>query len=252
MTVGPPAALPDTRCIADRIAASPALASAPGGPASPVASESMTWEVLGGIGGLAAGISLLLLLYIRTKPLVNRWATRRFLHVTYTLKPYDLLTPEQARRLRWKQRLRHRRRRWGNRCYQRLMTLVQRVKAHQFMDAFETARFQMVDAWAPDDLEFSRHLTEDDRGIVLEAAAISHVRDLKQRIRRHRGVRCSGGCGTRFGKRRSIHSFSGGGGGGVEGGWRCDSPGSCREQPTGDHFCGMCTAERRSADAAAG
>ena len=191
----------------------------------------MTWEVLGGIGGLAAGISLLLLLYIQTKPLVNRWATRRFLHATYTLEWYDLLTPEQARRLRWKQRLRHRRRRWGYRCYRRLMTLVQRVKAHQFIDAFETARSRMMDTWAPNDLEFPRHLTEEDRGIILEAAAISQRLEQKQRMRRHRGVRCAGGCGTRFGKRRADHDF--GGGGGIEGGWYCESQDSCHEHPTG-------------------
>ena len=142
--------------------------------------------MLGGIGGFAAGISLLLLLYIQTKPLVNRWAARRYLHLTYTLELHDLLTPEQARRLSWRYRLRHRRRRWGHRCYQRLMTLVQRVKAPQFIDAFETARSRMVDAWAPDDVEFPSHLTEQDRGIVLEAAAISHVREQKQRMRRHR------------------------------------------------------------------
>ena len=208
----------------------------------------MTWEVLGGIGGLAAGVSLLILLYLQAKPLVNRWATRRFLHTTYTLEWDDLLAPEQARRLPWKQRLRHRRRSWGHRCYRRLMTLVQRVKAHQLIDAFDAARSRMVDAWVPQDLEFPRHLTEDDRGIILEAAAISREREQKQWMRRHRGVRCSGGCGTRFGKRRSDHNFDAGGV--IEGGWRCDSSDSCREQPTGDHYYGMCTEEQRRTSAA--
>ena len=206
------------------------------------------WDVLGGVGGLAAGISLLMLLYLQAKPLVNRWATRRFLHATYAAEVHDLLTPGQARRLSWKPRLRHRwrGRRYG--CLQRLMTLAQRVKMHQFIEAFNTARSRMLDEWAPDDVEFPQNLTEEDQRIILEAAAVSrHLEDrrhLRHRMRRHRGVRCAGGCGTRFGKRHPDHNFSGFGG--IEGGWFCESNESCRDKPTGDHYCGMCTLDRMS------
>lgn len=211
------------------------------------------WDVLGGIGGLASGLSLLILLYLQTKPRVNRWSVLRFLHAAYAIELSDIMSNEQARRLRLTRRLR----RWSRaRCfvwYQRLMTMAQRVKAVQLQEAFESARSKMVGTWAPDDVEFSEHLTEDERGIVLEAAAVSRMREERQwhrRVRRiHKGVRCAGGCGTRFGKRRHDHDFSGGGG--IEGGWHCESSRSCLDKPIGDHYCGMCTMERRSEAAAA-
>ena len=213
-----------------------------------MASDLTTWDVLGGIGGLAAGISLLIFLYLQAKPRVNRWALSRFLHAAYAIELSDIMTNEQARRLRLKRRLR----RWLRaRCFvwfQRLMTMAQRVKAVQLQDAFETSRSKMVGTWAPDDVEFSEHLTEEERGIVLKAAAVSRMREERQRHKRlmriHKGVRCAAGCGTRYGKRRHDHDFSGGGG--IEGGWHCASTHSCRDKPTGDHYCGMCTLERRS------
>lgn len=212
-------------------------------------STTTIWDVLGGIGGIAAGVSLLILIYLQAKPLVNRWALMRFLHATYAYELYDMLTNEQARKLPTKRRLRRWRRRRGFSLYQRLMTMVQRVKAPQLRDAFESARSDMYETWAPDSVDFPAHLTEDERGFVLEAAAVSRLREerhrLKQLTRSHKGVCCAGGCGTRFGKRRPDHDFSGGGG--IEGGWRCESDVSCRDRPTGDHFCGMCTLERRTA-----
>lgn len=214
-----------------------------------VVSATTAWDVLGGIGGIAAGASLLLLLYLQAKPRVNRWALVRFLHATYAIEAHDLLTNEQASSLPLKHRLRRWRRRRGFWLYQRLMTMIQRVKAPKLQDAFESARFDMYETWAPDYVDFPEHLTEDERCIALEAAAVSTMREErhrhKQRMRIHKGLRCAGGCGTRFGKRRPDHNFSGGDG--IEGGWFCESSRSCRDKPSGDHFCGMCTLERRSA-----
>ena len=216
------------------------------------ASIATAWDVLGGIGGLAAGVSLLILLYLQAKPRVNRWALVRFLHATFALEAYDLFTNEQAHSLPLKRRLRRWRRSRGFRWYQRLMTMGQRVKTRQLQDAFDAARSDMFETWAPDRVHFPEHLTEDERGIVLEAAALSRVREerhrRKQLMRSHKDVRCAGGCGTRFGKRRPDQNFSGGGG--IEGGWRCESNVSCRDKPSGDHYCGMCTLERRLASAA--
>ncbi len=59
------------------------------------------------------------------------------------------------------------------------------------------------------------------------------------RARIHRNVMCAGGCGTRYGKRRKDHNFSGGSG--IEGGWLCPTNISCLDEPIGDHYCGMCT-----------
>lgn len=214
-----------------------------------VVSAATVWDVLGGIGGIATGVSLLLLLYLQAKPRVNRWALVQFLHATYDMEVQDLLTNEQAGSLPLKRRLRRWRRGRGFVLYQRFMTMGQRVKARQFQDAFEAARSDMFKTWAPDEVDFPEHLTEGERGIVLEAAAVSRMREErhqhKQRMRAHKGVFCAGGCGTRFGRRRSDHNFSGGGG--IEGGWHCESSRSCRGKPSGNHYCGMCTLEQRTA-----
>ena len=102
---------------------------------------------------------------------------------------------------------------------------------------------------ATDELEFSEHLAEDERRIVLEAAAVSRAREEQHQIKRlkriHKGLCCAGGCGTRYGERRSDHNLSGFGG--VEGGWLCESNESCHDKPTGEHYCGMCTMERSTA-----
>ncbi len=61
------------------------------------------------------------------------------------------------------------------------MTMVQRVKARQLEDAFKDARTKMVATWATEDMDFPKHLTEDERDIVLEAAAVSRIREERQR-----------------------------------------------------------------------
>ena len=63
-------------------------------------------------------------------------------------------------------------------------------------------------------------------------------------MRRHKGVRCAGGCGTKYGKKRKDHDFAGGGGVKDSGGWYCETRASCILKATGDHYCGMCTEER--------
>ena len=70
-------------------------------------------------------------------------------------------------------------------------------------------------------------------------------------MRRHKGVRCAGGCGTKYGKKRKDHDFAGGGGVKDSGGWYCEwinanrASGSCIPKATGDHYCGMCSQELR-------
>ncbi|WP_423923760.1 hypothetical protein [Candidatus Poriferisodalis sp.] len=214
-------------------------------------SDTTVWDVLGGIGGLAAGVSLLILVYIQARPRVNRWALTRFLHATVAYELRDRLTNEQTRDLTWRHRLRRWRRNQMFEGYQRLMTMSQRVKARQLESAFMSARSKLVGTWAPDDLVLPDHLTEEERSMLLEAAAVSRMREERHRLRRlmraRKGVRCAGGCGTRYGKRHRDHDFHGGGG--IEGGWRCSSKDSCRTKATGDHFCGMCALKDKWEDA---
>ena len=217
---------------------------------SAAVAATTTWDVLGGIGGLAAGLSLLILLYLQAQPLVNRWAICRFLHAVNMLDASELVTNEQARRLPLKQRIRRRWREGAMRCYRGLTTKVQRVRVFGLAVAFFAARAQFEGTWAPKDIKFPHPLMAGEREIVLEAAARSKAREKRRRRRTlkrsHRGIRCSGGCGTLFGKRRSDHSFFCDIDDGIEGGWHCPSDLSCSDQPTGEHYCGMCTVERRS------
>ena len=90
--------------------------------------------------------------------------------------------------------------------------------------------------------------------LYVEIAGYIHYKDKKDRdksnMKRHKGVVCAGGCGTKYGKKRKDHSFSGGGGVRDSGGWRCEwintatGEGSCFPKSTGDHYCGMCQMER--------
>lgn len=211
------------------------------------------WDMLGGIGGIAAGLSLLILIYLQAKPRVNRWAICRFLHAAQVLDRRDLLTNEQARHLPLSCRIRRRCREGTIKCYQGLSTKVQRVRVFGLTVAFFAARSQFEGVWAPEDIQFPHQLTEAERDIVLEAAARSKARENRRRHRTlkrsHKGVFCAGGCGTRFGKRRFDHNFFTDIDDGIEGGWHCESSLSCRDKPTGGHFCGMCTLERRTASA---
>ena len=52
---------------------------------------------------------------------------------------------------------------------------------------------------------------------------------------------CAGARGTRYGKRRHDHNFVEGSG--IEGGWLCPTNISCRDEPTGEHYCGMCACQ---------
>ena len=66
----------------------------------------------------------------------------------------------------------------------------------------------------------------------------------EQLMRRHRGLRCSGGCNTKYGNKRRDHDFVTADGVRRSGGWLCETLEACSEEVTGDHFCGMCLREQ--------
>lgn len=94
----------------------------------------------------------------------------------------------------------------------------------------------------------------DSNPLYVEIAAYIAHKERKARdkdlLRRHRGVRCAGGCGTKYGKKRKDHDFAGGGGVKGSGGWFCEwigphgLTGSCIPVSTGAHYCGMCHPKR--------
>ena len=195
-------------------------------------------DVLGAIGSAATTVALLILVYTQAKPAMNRWPTVKYLRSYYELTFEDLITPEQARALPWARRLR---RAWRDKFVipfvARMMTRQHRIHLLYLIDQLKQADQRMVES-------FIAPQPADVDPLVVEAVSLSRDRRERRRIRRlkrvHRGVRCARGCGTKYGERRSDHSFIGGGG--IEGGWFCPSADSCvdRQKATGDHFCGMC------------
>ena len=189
------------------------------------------------VAAVATVVALLILAYVHAKRAINRWATAKFLRSYSELHMEDLLTREQALGLPWPQRLRRARRHRVYRLVQRLTTRAHCIAQYDLVEQLDDALNR------PEFLPVS----PDCDPLVLEAAAVSkhdwERRQARRRARVHKRVLCAGGCGTRYGKRRHDHNFSGGGG--VEGGWRCLTNTSCVREPTGEHYCGMCDFEAR-------
>ena len=63
----------------------------------------------------------------------------------------------------------------------------------------------------------------------------------KEVLRQHRGIRCSGDCGTKYGKRHKKQGFLGDG---VKNtGWQiCEE--ACTPESKTEHYCGMCERKR--------
>lgn len=197
---------------------------------------------LGDFGDLATVMALFILVYVTTKPTVNRWATVKFLRAFYEASMDDFLT-SPLDGLPLKRRVAIKKRRFFFRFYQRLMTKAHRINHLRLFKACE-ATLQVSD----EKLVFNaprllpHDLTQTESELVIEAAVLSRNRQKKFRERHlrriHRGVVCAGGCGTPYGEHRHDHNFVGGGG--IKGGWLCPSNESCRTRPTGEHYCGMC------------
>jgi len=191
-----------------------------------------------------SALALLVVAYVYAKPAVNHWAIRGYLVARATPNLLDLQTPEQRRCLPIQQRLRYWLRRARFRWYQRCAKRVDRVRAHLMHNALQPLLADTFGTVTTTDPPAHIKLTERERLIVHEAAGTIQHKTQRARERRlqriHRGVRCAGGCGVRYGKRRSDHNFSGGG---PLNGWTCPDLGVCDDEPTGDHHCGMCALE---------
>ena len=187
---------------------------------------------------LATVVTLTILVYVQAKPAVNRWAAIRYLRCVYEFPEDILVTPKEALHMSWARRLR-RATRGALRGF--ALALMRQVD-HIRLDTLMRQLFQ--ESRRPDHLPFM----EGCDPLVAEALFVSrfHLEDRKEqrRKRTHRKVRCAGGCGTRFGKRRRDHDFFGGEG--IHGGWLCPTE-LCQKQATGDHYCGMCLEELRQA-----
>lgn len=182
-----------------------------------------------------------------TKNKIQNWATRR---AVYQLKfwwwqhipvsPASAVTRQRKVRL-WFQRLRHR-------TTMLLVPILYRASLHHLEQTVdeELKRNTAAGIYFPN---------PDANPLYVEIAAYIHDKEEKAKdgdlMRSHRGVRCAGGCGTKYGKKRKDHDFASSGGVRNSGGWHCgwinpiSGEGSCIPKATGDHYCGMCRKERR-------
>ena len=191
---------------------------------------------------IATVVTLMILVYVQAKPAVNRWAIIRYLRCYYEFLDDIYITPMEIQRLSLKKRLR-----LAKRGIIRYVALAMMGRANLIRR--DTLIPQLIKEG-----KLPQHIpvTDGCDPRVAEALFVSrvYVEDRKElrRVRVHRSVRCAGGCGTHFGKRRRDHDFWGGGG--IHGGWFCPTTTSCQNRATGDHYCGMCLEELRQASEA--
>ena len=193
----------------------------------------MSYEAL---GVTATVVTLMILVYVQTKPAINKWATIRYLRCHYEFDLDIFLTPGEARGLPLVERLR------------RSLRAILRFIAWALMPRADHIRLDTLLPQLYKESRRLRHLPPTDGCDPSVAEALFMSKNLKEyrqdraRDRVHKNVRCAGDCGTRFGKRRQDHDFWGGEG--TYGGWLCPTT-HCRDQPTGDHYCGMCLNDLR-------
>lgn len=194
-----------------------------------------TLEIAAAIAGL---LSLVILAYVFTKPRVNQWAAVKLLRSFHEMTFDDLLTREQLQTLPLRRRVCQAWRRWIMiPLVHRLMTRHDRVRKMDLIGELTRVREHMTSAHAPP--PGCDRLTAEAVYLAMRRSEKRKMRELK---RDHRGVRCAGGCGTRYGKRRRDHSISGGAG--IESGWLCPAS-PCIQDPSAPHYCGMCWWEKR-------
>ena len=192
-------------------------------------------------------IGVILALFALSWSRIQNWATSR---AVYQLKfwawQHIPVSPASAVTRRKKMRL------WFQQLRQsatlRLVPILYRASLYQLQET--------VDQELKNNTAAGIYFPSPDANpLYVEIAAYINYKEKTTRdrdlMRRHKGVRCASGCGTKYGKNRKDHDFSGGGGVKDSGGWRCEwigaygTGGSCIPSATGDHYCGMCSQDRR-------
>lgn len=197
-----------------------------------------SWVTIIGVG---------LALRVIVWPRIQMWATRRVVFRLWASWPLTLLIPKfmMTRALRLQQSLI---KRFVIPIQVRLTPLHYRASLVKLVDRVkgELKDNTLSGSYLPS--------PESDRDLIHLAAYVHYKnKRLKNKnlMRRHRGVRCAGGCKTRYGKKNKADNAIGGGGIANDGGWFCPSvsadglSGSCIQKATGDHYCGKCFRERR-------
>ena len=204
-----------------------------------------SWVTIIGVG---------LALRVIAWPRMQMWATRRVVFRLVTSWPLTLLIPRfmMTRGLRLQQSLI---KRFVIPVQVRLMPLHYRMSLVKLVE--------QVKGELKENTVAGSYLSspESDRDLIHFAAYVHYKeksREKKELKHRHRGVRCAGGCKTRYGKKNKADKAFGGAGIANDGGWFCPSvsadgsSGSCIPKATGDHHCGKCTRELREAASGSG
>ena len=192
-------------------------------------------------------MGVILALVALTRGRIQNWATRRAVYQLefwswqhIPVSPASAVTRRRKVKL-WFQRLR-------NRATMLLVPILYRASLYQLQRTVdeELKRNTAAGIYFP---------SPDSNPLYVEIAAYIHHKkeraEDRHMMRTHRGVRCAGGCGTKYGRKRKDHDFAGGGGVRNSGGWHCEwinpvsGEKSCVPEVTGHHFCGMCRKERR-------
>ena len=208
--------------------------------------DVFTWPALSTWVAYTTIIGVILALLALTRSRIQNWATSRAVYqLIFWARQQVLLSSvgAVARRTRmrlWVQELCHS-------ATMRLVPILYRASIHRLVETVdeELRKNTVTDIYFP---------SPDADPLYVEIAAYIDYKERRTRdrdlMRRHKGVRCAGGCGTKYGKKRKDHNFVGGGGVKDSGGWFCEwmkeggATGSCLPKATGDHYCGMCSQER--------
>ena len=208
--------------------------------------DVFTWPALSTWVAYTTIFGVVLALLALTRSRIQNWATRR---AVYQLKfwawQHTPVSPASAVTRRTKMRL------WcQQRCHNATLRLVPIVYRASLVRLQEVVDEELKNNPAAG-IYFP---SPNSNPLYVEIAAYIHYKQKAEAerdlMRRHKGVRCAGGCGTKYGKNRKDHDFSGGGGVKDSGGWFCEwigaygTGGSCIPRATGDHYCGMCSQDR--------
>lgn len=200
--------------------------------------------VVGGIPALAA------LFY----PKIKKWAIRRgilYWHWKHLLMVMPQLEPVIAGRSKARRSIWY----WQQRATFKSLKYIMPSREYVLL----IPRYEAVAKELEDNSHgvlYTPTIDCDPQVVELAVFLDSYETDVVERnfLKRHKGVVCANGCGTKYGERRSDHDFMCNAGVNLSGGWFCPSQDedglgeSCIPRATGEHYCGMCLKDSGAID----
>ena len=188
-----------------------------------------------------SSLVLITILWVHLKPVTQRWAVRRHIAVVYrwcrrgtfylTPSPQRFAELSQLQRYKWKVL---------DLWVWVSLNLPLRLMAWEDKAKSEARMKVVMESYLRPVSDREVVATSDVVTLVLaiEMAKEEHREDKRFR-RRHKAVRCAGGCGTRYGKFHGDDPYQPAGHG-----WKCPDNLSCVIEATGPHWCRKCWLDR--------